>query len=211
MIALRSTGVNPGEHPEYIIVGLGNPGPRYEKTRHNVGFQMIDHLEKNSEKGVGVKRMLHSSLTGKCVLDGYCVFLVKPQTYMNNSGLAVNDVMRYYRMQAHDLIVIYDDVSLPVGQIRIRKNGSAGGHNGMKSVIEHLGTSDFIRVRIGIGAKPEGWDLANYVLGQIPETDRVLLEKAYETAREAIRCIFYYNVDKAMSLYNSRGSVNNEE
>ena len=159
---MRIQGVNPGEHPEYIVVGLGNPGPRYENTRHNVGFKVLDYIDQNSMSGRGIKRSLHYSLTDKVVLDGYICYLVKPQTYMNNSGLAVRDVLDYYRMSPEQLIVIYDDIALPVGNFRIRKSGSAGGHNGMKSIIQHLGTSDFIRIRVGVGEKPE---LFIYVCG----------------------------------------------
>lgn len=204
---MRFQGVNPGEHPEYVVVGLGNPGQRYENTRHNVGFKVIDYLDEKSTAGCGVRRMLHSSLTDKCVLDGYIIFLVKPQTFMNNSGMAVRAVLDYYKMTPEQLIVIYDDVSLPVGHVRIRKNGSAGGHNGMKSIIQHIGTSEFIRIKVGVGHKPEGWDLANYVLGKIPDEDYKLISKKFELIKDAVSCIMNYGIEKAMSYYNGPGSM----
>ncbi len=203
---MRIQGVNPGEHPEYIVVGLGNPGPRYENTRHNIGFKVLDYIDENSMLGRGIKRSLPYSLTDKVVLDGYVLYLVKPQTYMNNSGLAVKDVLNYYRMSPEQLIVIYDDISLPVGNFRIRKSGSAGGHNGMKSIIDHLGTSNFTRIRVGIGNKPEGWDLADYVLSKIPEHEYKLMSQNFDYIKRAISCIFNHGIERAMSVYNPIGS-----
>ncbi len=195
--------INRGEHPEYIVVGLGNPGQRYENTRHNVGFKAIDYIEKHSLLGTGCKRLLHSALTDKCVHDGYIMFLVKPQTYMNNSGLAVYDVMNYYRLREDRLIVIYDDTSIPFGHIRIRPEGSSGGHNGIKSIIEYMKTEKFIRIRVGIGKKPAQWDLADYVLSRFSDKEQAILEKRFAEVHKAISCIMNYGIEKAMSLYNT--------
>ena len=203
---MRIEGVNPGEHPEYIVVGLGNPGARYEETRHNIGFKFVDYLDKEADLGRGIKRALHYSLTDKVVLDGYIVYIVKPQTYMNNSGSAVKDVLNYYKMSPEQLIVVYDDISLPVGNFRIRKTGSAGGHNGMKSIIEHLGTKDFVRIRIGVGNKPEQWDLADYVLSRIPEAESKLINANFKEIKNAISYMFNYGIDRAMGVYNAVGS-----
>ena len=205
---MRIEGVNPGEHPEYIVVGLGNPGSRYEETRHNIGFKFVDYLDKEADLGRGIKRALHYSLTDKVVLDGYIVYLVKPQTYMNNSGSAVKDVLNYYKMSPKQLIVVYDDISLPVGNFRIRKTGSAGGHNGMKSIIEHLGTKDFVRIRIGVGNKPEQWDLADYVLSRFPENESKVINANFEYIKNAISHMFQFGIDRTMAIYNSVGSNN---
>ena len=205
---MRIEGVNPGEHPEYIVVGLGNPGSRYEETRHNIGFKFVDYLDKEADLGRGIKRALHYSLTDNVVLDGYIVYLVKPQTYMNNSGSAVKDVLNYYKMSPEQLIVVYDDISLPVGNFRIRKTGSAGGHNGMKSIIEHLGTKDFVRIRIGVGNKPEQWDLADYVLSRFPENESKVINANFEYIKNAISHMFQFGIDRTMAIYNSVGSNN---
>lgn len=198
--------INPGENAEYIIVGLGNPGKNYENTRHNIGFKIIDYIDENAMLSRGCKKMMHCALTDKCVVDGRVVFLVKPQTYMNNSGMAVKDVMFYYKLPTSKLIVIHDDITLPVGHFKIKKGGSAGGHNGIKSIIEHLGTNDFIHIKVGIGKKPTEWELANYVLGRIPEDEFTLMKSKFETIKEAISTIFNYGLEKAMNQYNPIGA-----
>ena len=199
---MRFDGVNPGEHPQYIIVGLGNPGQRYEKTRHNIGFDVVDHLDKVCACSRGIKRMLHSSLCDKCVLDGYIVYFVKPQTFMNNSGMAVKDVMNYYRMNPEQLIVIHDDTKVKVGDFKIKKGGSAVGHNGIKSIIQHLHTDDFIRIRVGVGEKPEEFEMSKYVLSHFTDKEYNEIRDNFGQIKNAISCIFNYGIDRAIKLYN---------
>ena len=194
--------VNPGEQPEYIIVGLGNPGQRYENTRHNIGFKVVDYIDSKSAVSRGCKRMLHSSLCDKCVLDGYIIYNVKPQTFMNNSGMAVQDVMNYYKLSPKHLIVIHDDINLPCGEFRIKFGGSANGHNGLKSIIQHLGTRDFIRIRVGVGRKPEGWDMSKYVLSKFSDTEMALITRKFEWIKRAVSTIFNYGLDSSMKIYN---------
>ena len=187
-----------------IIIGLGNPGKEYAATRHNMGFMAIDKL---AEKyGIDIIELKHKGMCGKGIIDGEKVMLVKPQTYMNNSGECVRELMDYYKVDAEDIIIIYDDIDLDPGQLRIRKSGTAGSHNGMKSVINHMGTLDFPRVRIGVGAKPEGWDLADYVLSRItPEADKEIV-KGIATAGEAVASILSKGIDEAMNIYNRHKS-----
>ena len=163
----------------FVIVGLGNPGKKYENTRHNVGFMAIDAL---AEKyGISISEKKHKALCGTGVIEGVKVLLVKPQTYMNLSGESVGDVMNFYKLDPEEeMMVIYDDISLAPGNIRIRKKGSAGGHNGIKSLIAHTGTQGFMRIKIGVGEKPSGWDLADYVLGHFSEDDQVKLKEALQ-------------------------------
>ena len=148
----------------FIIVGLGNPGKKYENTRHNAGFLAIDALA--DKYGIRVTEKKHKALCGTGVIEGNKVLLVKPETFMNLSGESVRAVMDFYKIDPEeDMLVIYDDISLAPGNIRIRKKGSAGGHNGIKSIIAHAGTQNFVRIKVGVGEKPSGWDLADYVLG----------------------------------------------
>lgn len=183
-----------------IIIGLGNPGKEYAATRHNMGFMAIDRL---AEKyGIDIIDLKHKGICGKGMIEGEKVMLVKPQTYMNNSGECVRELMDYYKTESEDIIIIYDDIDLDPGQLRIRKSGTAGSHNGMKSVISHMGTQIFPRVRIGVGAKPDGWDLADYVLSRItPEADKEIV-KGIETAGEAVVSILSKGIDEAMNIYN---------
>lgn len=194
-----------GGTPEYLIAGLGNPGREYENSRHNTGFRTLDYI--SGATGTSVTRLKHYSLTGKCVISGKSVLLVKPQTYMNESGNAISDASRYYRIPPERVIVIYDDVSLPVGALRIRKTGSAGGHNGIKSIISYLGTQDFIHIRLGIGEKPEGYDLADYVLGKLSPNDYGEISANFDSVFKAIELIISGDTDRAMSLYNRNGST----
>lgn len=205
-IVLRFKNVNPGEHPEYIVVGLGNPGSRYENTRHNIGFKVIDYIDSVGDFSRGCIRMLHSSLCDKCVIGGYILYLVKPQTFMNNSGMAVQDVMHYYKMNPEQLIVIHDDTEVPAGEFRIKKGGSAMGHNGIKSIIQHLGTNDFIRIRVGIGSVPQGWEKSNYVLSKIPENEFSLISDKFPVICRALESMFNYGIDHAIEAYNQIGA-----
>ena len=165
----------------FVIVGLGNPTLQYEGTRHNVGFDVIDLLA--DKYNITVETRKNRALIGKGMIEGKKVILVKPQTYMNLSGESVRGLVDYYKIdEEEELLVIYDDVSLGVGQLRIRKKGSAGGHNGMKNIISHLDTDVFLRIKIGVGEKPKKYDLADYVLGHFSKAEREEMEAGYEKA-----------------------------
>ncbi|MGN1160126.1 MAG: aminoacyl-tRNA hydrolase [Lachnospiraceae bacterium] len=185
----------------YVIVGLGNPGREYENTRHNIGFRVIDAVAERY--GIDVTEKKHKALIGKGAIEGQKVLLVKPQTYMNLSGESVRAVIDYYKVDEKDeLIVIFDDISLDVGKLRIRKKGSAGGHNGIKSIIAHLGHDSFQRIKMGVGDKPKGYDLADYVLGHFSAEDNRLMEESIGRAVEAVTVMLQDGPDKAMNLYN---------
>jgi len=185
----------------YIIVGLGNPKKEYENTRHNIGFDVIDKLAE--QEGISVLEKKHKAIIGKGYVAGQKCILAKPQTYMNLSGESVRELIDYYKVDETDeLIIISDDVSMDVGKVRIRKKGSAGGHNGLKNIIEHLGHDNFIRVKIGVGEKPKGWDLADYVLGRFSAPERETLNETAKWAADAIRAIIADGPDGAMNRYN---------
>lgn len=187
----------------YIIAGLGNPTKEYDNTRHNIGFAAIDALA--DKYGISVSDMKNKALMGKGVINGNKVMLLKPLTYMNLSGEAIRAAVDYYKIdEKSELIVIYDDISLDVGQIRIRKKGSAGGHNGLKNIIKMLGHDTFTRVRMGVGEKPKNYDLADYVLGHFPVEERKVMDDATKTAAEAIRMIITESADAAMNHFNSK-------
>lgn len=182
------------------IVGLGNPGRKYESTRHNVGFSAIDIL--SAKYGIRVNRLKHKALTGDGIIKGEKVILVKPQTFMNLSGESINEIAEWYKLPMENLIVMYDDVDLPVGTIRIRPKGSSGTHNGMRSVIYQLRSDEFPRIRIGIGKAPEEWDLADYVLSRFNAEEAVKVAKSIERAAEAAAAIVQSGIETAMNLYN---------
>ena len=186
--------------PEYIIVGLGNPGKDYEKTRHNTGFMAMDKISDMAK--VHIDRLKYKALTSACEFGGKSVLLMKPQTYMNLSGEAVFAAMDFYKIPLEKVIVIYDDTTLEVGKMRIRKKGSAGGHNGIKSIIACCGGDEFPRIKIGIGKKPEGWDLADWVLGKYSEDDLKVLDGMYEKSAEAAKLIMSGKTDEAMNKFN---------
>lgn len=185
----------------YIIAGLGNPGRQYENTRHNVGFSFIDKL---AEKyNISVLECKHRAMIGKGYIEGQKVILVKPQTYMNLSGESIREILQYYKAETeNELIVIYDDISLAPGALRIRKKGSAGGHNGIKNIIAQTGTDVFKRIRIGVGEKPAGYDLADYVLGHFSPSEKKEIDAACERAAEAISLLVKEEVDMAMNRFN---------
>lgn len=186
----------------YVVIGLGNPDKKYQKTRHNVGFDVIDELA--MQMGVSVSAKRHRSLCGIGSVGTEKVVLVKPQTYMNNSGEAVRSVVDFYKLDpTKDIIVISDDINLETGRIRIRKKGSAGGHNGLKNIILHAGTQEFIRVRVGVGAS--NGNLVGHVLGKFSKGERAQIEDAIIDAAGAIKVIITDGVDAAMNKYNSRG------
>ena len=185
----------------YIIAGLGNPTKEYDNTRHNIGFAAIDALA--DKYGISVSDVKNKALMGKGVINGNKVMLLKPLTYMNLSGEAIRAAVDYYKIDEKDeLIVIYDDISLDVGQLRIRKKGSAGGHNGIKNIILHLGHDTFQRIKIGVGEKPKGYDLADYVLGHFQGDEKKLMEEAYDRAAAAVAEILTDGPDKAMNDFN---------
>jgi len=186
----------------YIIVGLGNPGREYENTRHNVGFMTLDELAKDA--GIDVLEKKHKALIGKGIIDGQKVVLAKPLTYMNLSGESVRELMDFYKIDVStELIVISDDVSLPPGQLRVRKKGSAGGHNGLKNIILHAGTDQFIRLRMGIGEKPSAFDMKDYVLGHFAGEEKKLMEEAVKRGADCIRMIMEKGPDAAMNAFNA--------
>ena len=186
----------------YIIVGLGNPGKEYAGTRHNVGFDVIDILA--AQENISVLEKKHRAVIGKGTVEGRKCVLARPQTFMNLSGESVRALAEYYKVdQTTELIVISDDISLDVGQMRIRKKGSAGGHNGLKNIIANLGHDSFIRVKIGVGEKPRGWDLVDHVLGRFSAQDRKAMDETEARAADAIRAILAQGPDAAMNQYNS--------
>ena len=198
----------------FIIVGLGNPGLKYEGTRHNIGFDVIDKIAE--EYHIAVDTRKHRALIGRGVIDGFRVILAKPQTFMNLSGESIRELVDYYKVDEEtDLIVIYDDISLEPGMLRIRKKGSAGGHNGIKSIIKHLGCDTFPRIRVGIGGeKHPGQDLADYVLGHFSGEEKELLDEALDKAVKAAQLIAADEIDEAMNRYSvgkkKRAKVNEE-
>lgn len=185
----------------YVIAGLGNPTAKYEKTRHNVGFDVIDRLAEKYNIRVSDNRQ--KALCGTGIIEGEKVLLVKPQTFMNLSGESIGAILNFYKVEPEtNLIVIYDDISLEPGRLRIRKKGSAGGHNGIKNIIAHTGTQEFLRIKVGVGEKPQGWDLADYVLGRFSKEDREKVEDAFDRAVEAVSYMVKGETDKAMNLFN---------
>ncbi|HJD03715.1 MAG TPA: aminoacyl-tRNA hydrolase [Candidatus Mediterraneibacter caccogallinarum] len=187
----------------FIIAGLGNPTKQYEGTRHNVGFDVIDRLSEKYNIAVDTKK--HRALIGKGMIAGQKVILAKPQTYMNLSGESIRSLLDYYKVdEEHELLVIYDDVSLGVGQLRIRAKGSAGGHNGIKNIIAHLGGQVFPRIKIGVGEKPPKYDLADYVLGHFSKAEKVLMDEGYDNAVRAVEMIVSGDIEGAMNEYNRK-------
>ena len=187
----------------FVIAGLGNPTLQYEGTRHNVGFDVIDLLA--DKYNIAVDTRKGRALIGKGIIEGHKAILAKPQTYMNLSGESIRSLADYYKIdEEEELIVLYDDVSLDIGQLRIRKKGSAGGHNGIKSIIQHLGTDVFMRVKIGVGEKPKKYDLADYVLGHFTKAEREQMEEGYENCVKAVGMMLNGGTDAAMNEYNRK-------
>jgi aminoacyl-tRNA hydrolase len=185
-----------------IIAGLGNPGKEYRATRHNIGFEAVDYIA--YDLGIYIDERKHKALLGKGIFAGEKVIFLKPQTYMNLSGDSIRAALDYYKLTNEDLIVIYDDISLDIGEIRIRTKGSAGGHNGIKSIISHLGTDVFDRIKIGVGDKPKGYDLADYVLGKFKENEVKNMEEAVINAKKALELMLQNEEEKAMNLFNRK-------
>jgi len=183
----------------FLVVGLGNPGSEYSNTRHNVGFDVIDLL--SSEYNISTNRIKFKGMYGEGNIGGEKVILLKPTTYMNLSGESITEVVSFYKIPKENIIVIYDDISLEVGRMRIRMNGSAGGHNGIKSIICHLSSEEFTRIKIGVG-QPQG-DLVAHVLGKIPKEQRENLQKVYEASMNAVETIIKLGAQEAMNKYNA--------
>lgn len=183
---------------EYLIVGLGNPGPKYEQTRHNAGFMAIDRLGE-------VNKLKYKGLLSECSLNGHRCLLLKPQTFMNNSGESVEAVASFYKIPTARVIVIYDDISLPPGKVRIRRQGSAGGHNGIKSIIECTGEDNFPRIKLGVGSKPHpDYDLADWVLSKFKADDLKALDEPLSHIDDMVGLIVGGKIDEAMNRYNNR-------
>ena len=192
---------NFGGSVEYIIVGLGNPDKKYENTRHNTGWLALDYIAE--KQNCRVNRIKFKSFVGECNMGGSKVLLMKPTTYMNNSGQAVVEAMNFYKLPPENVIVIFDDISLDVGKMRIRAKGSDGGQKGMRSIIYLSGSDNFPRVKIGVGHKPEKWDLADWVLSHFTESEYKTLIETADKACDAAELMIGGQTDKAMNLYNS--------
>ncbi len=188
----------------FVVVGLGNPGKEYAGTRHNVGFDAIDLLaERNNIK---INKIKFKSVYGEGTIGNEKVLLVKPQTYMNNSGITVRDISNFYKVPPENIIVIVDDIDIPFASVRIKRKGSAGSHNGLKSIIYLLQRDDFPRVKIGIGKKHENQDLANFVLSRFPKEERTIIEESILTGAESVEAIIKYGIEEAMNEFNTKGS-----
>ena len=194
------SGEKAGGPPEFIIAGLGNPGKDYERTRHNTGFMAMDRVA--AECGAKIDKLKFKSYTALTTLGGHRVFLMKPCTFMNLSGEAVTAAMEFYKIPIQNVIVVFDDTTLPVGKMRIRRKGSDGGHNGIKNIIYLSGSNEFPRVKIGIGQRPEGWDLADWVLGRYSDEDLKALSPIFENTVEALKLIMDGKAEEAMGKFN---------
>ena len=185
----------------WLVVGLGNPGDQYENTRHNAGFQVIDAL---ADRGnFPVQRLKFHALTNTATVGGQGVLVMKPVTYINLSGQAVGEAAHFYKISPDHVLVISDDVDLPLGKLRIRKGGSAGGHNGLKSIIQHLGTDQFPRLKVGVGGKPHpDYDMADWVLGKLQGEDKKIMDDAAVRAAQAVECLLSQGIDRAMNQFN---------
>lgn len=186
----------------FFIIGLGNPGTRFNSSKHNIGFEVVERLA--YDYNIKVDKKKHHAFVGKGVIKGEKVILMKPQTYMNDSGRAIADVLSFYKEGSDTVVVIYDDTTLEIGRLRIRERGSAGGHNGIKSIINHLGTQEFDRVKVGVGEKPPGWDLADYVLSRFDDKEMKVMKDAVKMSADAVVTIIDEGAQKAMNIYNGR-------
>ncbi len=191
----------------HIIIGLGNPTREYQATRHNVGFDAITRISDDYRIPLDFKK--HKAICGKGYIEGEKVILAQPQTYMNLSGESVRELADFYKAAPEEIIIIYDDISLAVGQLRLRSKGSAGGHNGIKSIISHLGTQEFPRIKVGVGDKPKGWDLADYVLSRFHNDEQPIIREALKNTSDAVRAILKDGMESAMNIYNKSIQTNN--
>lgn len=186
----------------YLIVGLGNPGTKYAGTRHNIGFSAITYL--SDRFNIPLNQSKHKAIFGAGYIGGEKVILSMPQTFMNLSGESVRPMADFFKVDPENILIIYDDISLDVGQLRIRKKGSAGGHNGIKSIISHLGTEAFPRIRVGVGEKPDGWDLADHVLARFPQEQEADVRESLADATDACEKIITESIEAAMNIYNQK-------
>lgn len=185
------------------IVGLGNPGEKYEHTRHNAGYDVISIIA--AKLNTPIKKLKFQATIGETFLNGEKLVLIKPQTFMNLSGLTVSDALAFYKMEPRDMLLLVDDIDLPMGQMRIRPKGGAGTHNGLRSIVECTGSEDFPRIRLGMGTPPKEWDLADWVLGKFQtEEERKIMFDAYVEAADAALCWAEHGIDQAMNRYNKR-------
>ncbi len=191
-----------GSTYDYLVVGLGNPGTKYETTRHNAGFLFVENME--NEYGFKTKKLKFHALIGDTKIAGKKVLVMKPQTMMNNSGVAIKECATFYKIPSDKIIVVFDDISLEPGKLRIKRKGSAGGHNGIKSIIAHLGTEEFPRIKLGVGQKPHpDYDLADWVLANFPKKDIPLMRDAMDNGSKALELMVNGDTEAAMSKYNS--------
>lgn len=189
----------------FCIVGLGNPGRQYEETKHNVGFHVIDKLAEKYE--ISVTKFKNKALMGDGTIKGKRVLLVKPQTYMNLSGESVREIVNFYKIPQERFVVIFDDTSLPCGSVRIREKGSHGGHNGIRNIIDQMGTEEFYRIKVGIGEKPNGWDLADYVLAKFDPDDLPLMEQGMEKAVTGVEVMLSRGIKEAANRVNQKAKT----
>lgn len=201
MFLRKKVTASPSGSPEFMVVGLGNPGRDYEFTRHNAGFLTLDHIA--VEENIEIKKLKYKALIGDTVISGHRCLLVKPQTFMNNSGEAVREISQFYKIPPEKIIVIFDDISLPCGKLRIRRKGTDGGHNGIKSIIYHLNSDNFPRIKVGVGAKPHpDYNLADWVLSAFKKDELEELKKAIAKATEVLPYMLDGEIDKAMNKAN---------
>ncbi len=193
----------------FVVVGLGNPGPKYQGTKHNVGFDVVDQLGK--KYNIEIDKFKHKALVGDGMIEGRRVLLVKPQTFMNLSGESVGEIVNFYKIPQDHFVVIYDDTSLPVSGVRIREKGSHGGHNGIRSMITQMGTDEFWRIKVGIGEKPNGWDLADYVLAKFDKDDLPMIAQGTEKAVKAVELILTRGIMDAMNQINQKPKAPQKE
>ena len=185
------------------IIGLGNPGDKYDHTRHNAGFDVVTML--SAQWDIPLRKLKCKALIGEGAVNGQKVVLIKPQTFMNESGLSVAEALNWFKLTPHEMLIIVDDIDLPFGQVRVRAGGGPGTHNGMRSILQCTGSAEFPRIRVGMGAPPAGWDLADYVLGHFNTVqDRETAFSAYRTAADAAACWVTEGIDKAMNQFNRK-------
>lgn len=189
----------------FCIVGLGNPGRQYEETKHNVGFHVIDKLAEKYD--ISVTKFKNRALVGDGTIKGRRVLLVKPQTFMNLSGESVREIVNFYKIPQERFVVIFDDTSLPCGSVRIREKGSHGGHNGIRNIIDQMGTDEFYRIKVGIGEKPNGWDLADYVLAKFNPDDLAMMEQGMEKAVTGVELMLSRGIKEAANRVNQRAKT----
>lgn len=193
----------------FVIAGLGNPGPKYEGTKHNVGFDVVERLGR--KYNIEINKFKHKALVGDGKIEDRRVLLVKPQTFMNLSGESIREIVNFYKVPQDQFVVIYDDTSLPVSGVRIREKGSHGGHNGIRNIIAQMGTDEFYRIKVGVGEKPNGWDLADYVLAKFDKDDLPMIEQGTDKAVKAVELILSRGIMDAMNQTNQRAKASQKE